>query len=101
MTQYILGIEFQSLGIREIPPDLFSPIPTIKIYVDEYRNYHFATGIEEVKQAIVDIIPHLGSNYRHPILFDVQIFPGDEIDAYLNSIGSGVPTGYPRRRKTR
>ena len=66
MTQYLLGIEFQSLGIREIPPNLFSPIPTITIYVDEYRSYHFAKGVEEIKIAILGMIPHLGSNYRHP-----------------------------------
>ena len=66
MTQYLLGIEFQSLGIREIPPNLFSPIPTITIYVDSEGNYHFATGIEEIKKVILGMIPHLGSNYRHP-----------------------------------
>ncbi len=42
--------------------------------------------IELIVKAILEAIPCLGSNYRHPLLFNVQVLPGDEIDAYLASI---------------
>ena len=56
------------------------------IYQDHRNKYFLSTGVERIKTAILDAIPRLGSNYRHPLLFGVQIFPGDAIDAQLASI---------------
>ena len=114
MTQYLLGIELQALGEADATnmasqailhahqaevSEGSQSVPIIKMYLDELGNYQFATGIEEIKRAILGIIPHLGSNYRHPLLFDVQILPGGRIDAYFASIDSSLSTSYPRLRK--
>lgn len=49
------------------------------LYQDDERNFQIATGINYIERAIVEAVIHLGSNYRHPLLFNVQVIPGDEI----------------------
>jgi hypothetical protein len=72
------------------------------VFQDSANKYHLATGIKQIESAIIDSIPHLGSNFRHPLLFNVQqvdctsclrssvprlqILPGDNIDALMASI---------------
>jgi hypothetical protein len=43
-------------------------------------------GLEQIKSAIFGTIPHLGTNSRHPLLFNVQIKSGNQSDALINSI---------------
>ena len=45
------------------------------------------SGLEFIKSAIIEAVIHLGSNYRHPLLFNVQIVPGDELDAFFHGFG--------------
>lgn len=101
MANYLLGIEFQSLGVRETSSTTSPSIPTIALYLDAEGNYHFGTELQKIEQAIEVMIPHLGGNYRHPLLFNVQILPGDRMDAYLASVSSSLSTVHPRIRRTR
>ena len=96
--QYILGIELKALGRREVTEDI-QTIPIIKLYLDESGNYHFATGIKEIEIAILGTIPHLAEIYRHPLLFEIQILPGDREDAYLAALDAASFSSKPRRRK--
>jgi hypothetical protein len=63
-------------------------IPIITIMQDTHNNYFFATGIDLIKSAILGTIPHLDSNYRYPLLFQIQIIPGNRADALMASIES-------------
>ncbi len=71
------------------------------VYRDSLNRLYLSTGIFALESAILSAIPRLDSNYRHPLLFDVQILAGDETAAYLASIGSSLPTGYLRLRKAK
>lgn len=56
------------------------------VHQDSDNNYFVSFGIERIKRAIVEAIPCLGSNYRHPLLFKVQVIPGNTMTAYLASV---------------
>ncbi len=66
-------------------------LSTLTAFSDSQRLY-LSSDLEIIRTAILDAIVHLGSNYRHPLLFDVQVLTGDQIDASEHS---------PRRRKRR
>ena len=53
-------------------------------YTDSQYLY-WNEDIEQLDSAILDAIINIGSNYRHPLLFNVQVLPGDEIDAIIAS----------------
>lgn len=74
--------------VRTIENSHFDPAQTLPliIYQDTNDNYFISTGIEPIKAAIIQAIPHLGSNYRHSLLFDVQVISGDEVDAFIASV---------------
>ncbi|MBW4532522.1 MAG: hypothetical protein KME09_01150 [Pleurocapsa minor HA4230-MV1] len=76
-----------SVEIRTIEPqsDHHQADSTLTIFCDKH-NCCIATGLEQIKAAIIGTIPHLGTNSRHPLLFSVQIKPGNGIDALLDSI---------------
>ena len=97
MSQHLLGINIQTLGNQKIDSDL---IPTITIFQDKSGNYHFATGIEEIQTIILGMIPHLGNRYAHAQTFNIQILPGDWLDAYFARLDYARVTNSPRRRKT-
>lgn len=60
----------------------------------------YLSSIDAIKSAVIDGIVHLGSNFRHPLLFDVQVIPGDEPDT--NEPNSDKPPSKAgRRRKKR
>ncbi len=72
-------------------------IPTITIYHDSHDNYFMSSGIEEIKNAVLRIVPHLGTNCRYPLLFSVRLLPGTESDAVVASKTSSKR----RRRRSR
>ena len=74
--------------VRTIEHSNFDPVQTspLIVYQDASSNYYLATGNFQPKRAIQAAIPHLGSNYRHPLLFDVQVLPGSRISAFLASV---------------
>ena len=51
--------------------------------------------IAQIRSKIIEVV-RLGSNYRHPLLFDVQIVPGDGTDAIIAS----TERSPKRKRKT-
>ena len=85
--QQILIVEIKTVESASINTE---QLHSMVIYVDSNHNYFLSTGIERIKSAILDAIVHLGSNYRHPLLFKVQVVPGDEQNAYLSSIKDGI-----------
>ena len=87
----------QTLGKQSAELNL---IPTILIFIDESGNYHFATGIEEIKTIILGMIPHLGRRYAQARTFNLQIRSGTRLDAYLASLNYSRSINSPRRRKT-
>ena len=68
--QRILIVEIRTLD----NPDLdSSQLSTLIAHREQGRLY--LDSIDAIRSAIVDGIVHLGSNYRHPLLFDVQVIP--------------------------
>lgn len=68
-----------------------SQLSTLTAFGDSQQLY-LSSDLELIRSAILDAILHLGSNYRHPLYFDVQVVPRDEIDASEHN---------PRRRRRR
>lgn len=57
----------------------------LTIFFDQNDNYYLSIQqLERIKSKIIEVVK-LGSNYRHPLLFDVQIVPGDGTDAIISS----------------
>ena len=56
-----------------------------------------SSWIDSISSAITDAIVHLGSNYRHPLYFDVQVLPREDIDTTIDS----TPPKRRRRRRRR
>ncbi|HEY9768578.1 MAG TPA: hypothetical protein V6C71_08730 [Coleofasciculaceae cyanobacterium] len=67
-------------------------LSTLTYFGDSQRLY-LSDDLESIRTAIVDAILDLGSNYRHPLLFDVQV-----INA---SIASNHRPQRQRRRRTK
>ncbi len=84
----ILVVEIRTL---DNPGFDSSQLSTLTYFGDSQRLY-LSSDLEIITTAILDAIVHLGSNYRHPLLFDVQVLTGDRIDACEHS---------PRRRRRR
>jgi len=64
-----------------------SQVNNLIIHRDRQNNYHLSLQqLNQLRAAIIDIIPRLGSNYRHPLLFNVQVIPGDEVDSIIASV---------------
>jgi len=58
-------------------------------YAERNRSNNYYLSLQQLwrlKAAIIDAIPRLGSNYRHPLLFDTQVVSGDEADSIIASI---------------
>lgn len=85
MTRQLLMIEIKTIENSDISIDA---LPTITIYQDSQNNYFLSTGIEEIKNAVLGMLPHLNTNCRHLLLFSVRLLPGSKTDAYLNSLNS-------------
>ena len=72
-----------------------SQLSTLTAFSDSQQLY-LSSDMESIRTAILDAIVHLGSNYRHPLYFDVQVLPRDEMDASEHS-----PQRRRRRRRRR
>jgi len=89
----ILVIEIKTL---ENPGFDSSQLSTITL-LGNPDNYQVALNCQLLRSAIVDAVLRLGSNYRHPLLFDVQILPDNETDT--NPQPSNPRPNRRRRRK--
>lgn len=98
-TQQILIVEIKTVDSASFDT---GQLNSMVVYQDSSDNYFVSTGIERITRAINEAIPCLGSNYRHPLLFNVQVIPGDEIEASLASVkDSKGRFRRSRRRKKR
>jgi len=73
-----------------------SQLSTLKAF-ESSDGLYLGWDVKPLKSAILDAIVHLGSNYRHPLLYRVQVIPGDEADAIIAS----VPKRDKRQRRPR
>jgi hypothetical protein len=84
MTQtHLLSVEIKTIDSQSNHLDVPS---NLVIFCDPQGNCFIAQGLDQIKAAIIGAIPHLGTNSRHPLLFNVQILPGDHADALIFSI---------------
>ena len=88
--------------IRTVERSQFNSVQTspLIVYQDASSNYYLATGNSQIERAILAAVPRLGSNYRHPLLFDVQVISSNKIDAFFASVKQS-PNSRPRVRRTR
>ena len=93
--QYLLSLEVRTLEQSEFDADDLLPMT---IFCNADNNYFLATGVEDIRRAILGLIPHLGSNCRQSLSFSVRVLPGEAIDALLYSISYPQP---PNRRVRR
>ncbi len=95
MTQLqFLSIEIKTLANPDVNPET---LPTITIYQDPQDHYFLAMEIDTIKNAVLGMVPHLGTNCRYPLLFSVRLLPGTETDAVVASKTSSKR----RRRRSR
>lgn len=79
----ILTIEIRTM---DNPGFDSTQLSTLTAFSDSSNNLYLASNLKPLKPLILEAIIHLGSNYRHPLLFNVQVLPGDEIDALIASV---------------
>ena len=78
----VICVEIKTIPSTETDEEL----PVITIFVDEQHNYHIATGLQEIGQAILNTIPHLNTNFRYPSTFAIEFKSGSKNDAHFFSL---------------
>ena len=74
MTQtHLLSVEIKTLEPSLIDLDVHS---SLVIFCDPRGNHFLAKGLDDITTAIIDSIPHLGTNFRYPLLFQIEIISG-------------------------
>ncbi|WP_036487462.1 hypothetical protein [Myxosarcina sp. GI1] len=92
-------LQFLSIEVKTLAnPDVdLEALPTITIYHDSQNNYFLTLDLEKLKDAVLGMVPHLGTNCRYPLLFSVRLLPRTESDA----IDSSVSSSKPRKRRSK
>ena len=80
---HLLCVEIKTIDSQSITIDAHS---SLLIFCDPQANCFIAQGLDEIKTAIIGAIPQIGTNSHHPLLFNVQIEPGERTDALICSI---------------
>ena len=80
---YLLSVEIKTF---EYQSDQLEAPYNLVIFCNPQGNCFIAQGLDQITTAIIGTIPHLGTNSRHSLLFNVQILPGDQSDALISSI---------------
>ncbi|NJO97726.1 MAG: hypothetical protein HC764_18450 [Pleurocapsa sp. CRU_1_2] len=93
----ILIVEIKTVTQAQFNPNQVSPIT---VYQQSDRSYLDRQSLKQIELAVIAALPRLGSNYRHPLLFDVQVVPGDKIDALIASV-ENARARIRRQRTTR
>lgn len=94
-SQSILVVEIRTLEPGSIDNQQLMPMI---VHQDENDRLYLVKGMKTVRDAIVAFVPHLSENYRHPLLFEVQILPGDRCGAY-SDLSSQTTSKFTRRKK--
>jgi len=71
--QRILTVEIRT---EQNPNFHSSQMPTLT-FLQDGENLYLKSDIKQIISAIVDAVLHLGSNYRHPLYFNVQVIPAE------------------------
>ena len=75
-----------------------SQLSTIKLF-ETTDKYQVDLNYKQIGSAIIDAILRLGSNYRHPLLYDVQVIAGDDLDTSKPQLDKSPPRRRRRRRR--
>jgi len=89
IPQRILVIEIKTAD----NPSLDSSQMSTLTFHQNTGKLYLRSDFEEIKSAISDAVLCLGSNYRHPLYFDVQVIP--------DKSKSDNPSNRRRRRRRR
>ena len=90
MNQRILVVEIKTIE----NPDLDSSQLSEITFHQETGKIYLSSHVEQIRSAIENAVLRLGSNYRHPLYFDVQVIPAE-------SRSDNPSNGRRRRRKRR
>lgn len=96
MNKKLLIVEITIANETDFNP---SQVVPITIYQDARNHYHSTNQMKEIKRAMGDAIVYFGNNFRHPLIYDVQVVPGDRMDAMMASDDSRQM--HKRRRRVR
>ena len=93
MLSAFRNLDALPLEIKTFEPesDQLDVPSNLVIFCDSQDDCCIAQGLDEIKTAIIGTIPQIGTNSRHPLLFNVQIEHGDHIDALIASIEHKTP----------
>ena len=95
MNRKLLIVEIKIAHETDFDP---SQVQSLIIYQDARSQYHSNNQMIEIKRAMGDAIVHFGNNFQHPLLYDVRVVPGDEMDALMALDDSFSFSGRRRRR---
>ena len=95
--QQVLIVEIRTVENISLP---VQQLEKMTVYQDTNNHYFILSGVERIEKAIIEAIPRLGSNYRHPLLYNAQVVPRNEINAYSASHNRQSPNRNRRVRKT-
>lgn len=98
MNRKLLIVEIRIADETDFDP---SQVVPITIYQDDRNHYYSTDRMKEIKRAMGDAVVNFGNNFRHPLLYDAQVIPGDEIDAVMASMNRNFNTLRQRRRVRR
>ena len=76
MKRYLLYINLETVELSQAQEDVES-LPVVTVLDDGTRKY-VSKGLEEVAEAIVGIIPFLGSEYSELVPVIVEVWDGSE-----------------------
>ena len=96
--QRIVVIEIRTMNNPDLDP---SQIKSITVYEDS-GGYYLASDLSQIRAYIIEAVKtiiSLGDNYRHPLYFDVQVAPGDEMDYLLDSSSNRSKVRRKRKRR--
>lgn len=74
-----------------------SQVVPLTVYQDACSYYHSHNQMVEIKRAMGDAVAYFGNNFRHPLLYDVRVVPGDEMDAIIASSNNSRTRSVERR----
>ena len=98
MNRKLIIVEIRIANETDYDP---SQVQQLTIYRDPDNHYHSDNKMKEIKRAMGDAIVHFGNNFRHPLLYDVQVVPGDEMDALMAFDDTQSQRRRRRGRRTR
>jgi hypothetical protein len=93
----LISIEFQTFAPDQSEDT--EQLPTITIF-ENNNNFYLGTNLDEIAIAILHLVPHLDTNYRSSLTFNVNVLTGNCDQAFLSFLRSQKTDSPPRIRHT-